>query len=243
MKRNISTWTKATLMFALMAVMTSCVNLVEGKKGSGNVVEQTRNITEDFKFVEVSTGINVLVEQSDTPSVVVKADDNLQENIVTKVENGVLYIKSTESFSTSVTPKITVKMPVVSGLSTTSGSSLKSVNALITEDIAVKSSSGSEIDVMVEANHITVETTSGSTVEVSGKALKLETSSSSGSSLDASNLVANDVVSQSTSGSSTTVNPVLSLDGKASSGSSIVYKKAPKTLTKEQSSGGGVSQE
>lgn len=244
MTRNIATVVKTVFFIATLSILTSChVNFGEGKKGSGNIVEQTRNVAEDFKFIEVSTGVQVLVEQSDTKSVVVETDDNLQELIVTKVENGVLYIKSSEGYSSDETPKITVKMPVISGLSTSSGSSLKSLNKIITENIAIKSNSGSEIDVEVEADLITVETSSGSTAEVSGKALKLETSSSSGSSLDASDLLANEVISQSTSGSSTTVNPILSLDGKASSGSSIGYKNIPKTLTKEESSGGGVSKE
>lgn len=246
MKRNIAALTKTAFLLATFLLFTSCrhnINFGEGKKGSGNVIEQTRTITEDFKFIEVSTGVEVLVEQSDNRSVVVEADDNLQDIIITKVENGVLYIKSNDGFDTEYTPTVTVKMPVISGLSTNSASSLKSLNKLITENIAVKSSSGSEIDIDVEADHITIEMTSGSSAAVSGKALKLETSSSSGSSLDASNLLANDVVSQSTSGSSTYVNPILSLDGKASSGSSIGYKNVPKTLTKEESSGGSVSRE
>lgn len=244
MTRNIATVVKTVFFIATFSILTSChVNLGEGKKGSGNIVEQTRNVAEDFKFIEASTGVQVLVEQSDAKSVVVETDDNLQEIIVTKVENGVLYIKSTEGYSSDETPKVTVKMPIISGLSATSGSSVKSLNKLITENISVKSSSGSGIDIEVEADHITIETTSGSTAEVSGKALKLETSSSSGSSLDASDLLANEVISQSTSGSSTTVNPILSLDGKASSGSSIGYKNIPKTLAKEESSGGGVSKE
>ena len=244
MKQSIASLTKTVFLFATFLLLTSCnINLGEGKKGSGNIVEQTRSITEDFKFIEVSTGVEVHVEQSDSKSVVVEADDNLQELIVAKVENGILYIKSTDSFNTDHTPTVTVKMPIISGLTTTSGSTLKSLNKLVTENIAVKASSGSEIDIEVEADHITVETTSGSTTEVSGKALKLETSSSSGSSLDASDLLANDVISQSTSGSSTTVHPILSLDGKASRGSSVGYKNVPKTLTKEESSGGSVSKE
>lgn len=242
MKRNIATLTKTAFLLATFLLFTSChVNFGEGKKGSGNIVEQTRNITEDFKFIEVSTGVEVLVEQSDTKSVVVETDDNLQELIITKVENGVLYINSSAGYSSEETPTITVKMPVISGLITNSGSTLKSLNNLVTENIVVKSSSGSEIGIDVEADLITIETSSGSSATVGGKALKLETSSSSGSTLNASNLMANDVTSQSTSGSSTTVNPILSLDGKASSGSSIVYINVPKTLTKEESSGGSVS--
>lgn len=244
MTQNIATFVKTTILLGTLLLLTSCQHTFsfgDGIKGSGNIIEQTRTIDEDFKYIEVSTGVDVYVEQSDTKSVVVETDDNLQDIIITRVENGVLYIHSDQGYSTEEAPKITVKMPVVSGLTVSSGSSLESLNNLITENIVVKSSSGSEIDIEVEADMITIETSSGSSAEVSGKALKLETSSSSGSTLDASKLLANDVHSQATSGSSTSVNPILSLDGKASSGASVEYKNVPKTINKEASSGGSVS--
>jgi hypothetical protein len=53
----------------------------------------------------------------------------------------------------------------------------------------------------------------------------------------------NEVVSQATSGSSTDVYPVLKLEAKVSSGSSINYHNEPKTISKEENSGGSVSKE
>jgi len=79
--------------------------------------------------------------------------------------------------------------------------------------------------------------------KIKGKALVLFTSSSSGSSIEAEHLFANEVSSQSTSGSSTDINPLVSLKAKASSGSSIEYRNIPKTLSKEESSGGSVSRD
>jgi len=73
--------------------------------------------------------------------------------------------------------------------------------------------------------------------------LNLNTDSSSGSSIDARELLANDVVSETSSGSTTNTHPILSLNGKASSGSSIHYNGSPKTVVKEESSGGSVSKE
>ncbi len=76
---------------------------------------------------------------------------------------------------------------------------------------------------------------------MSGKALEVTTASSSGSSIEAEKLLANEVTSQSTSGSSSIVSPIVSLKAHASSGSSIEYAKTPKNLAIEESSGGGVS--
>ncbi|MEY3500465.1 MAG: hypothetical protein RL308_2134, partial [Bacteroidota bacterium] len=57
------------------------------------------------------------------------------------------------------------------------------------------------------------------------------------------NLMANEVFSQTSSGSNTSVYPILKLEAKASSGSTISYHKIPKTIVKEESSGGSVSEQ
>ena len=198
---------------------------------------------QDFKKIEVSNGIEVIVEQSENKSITVEADDNLQQHITTKIENGVLKIESDENYNATETPVVKVKMAVINGLSTNSGSEISNIGTLISENMDVESSSGSQINITVEADDIKIESTSGSSIEVGGKALKVETSSSSGSTIDAKNLMANEVKSQTSSGSNTSVYPIVKLEAKASSGSNISYHKIPKTVSKEESSGGSVSQE
>lgn len=213
-----------------------------GIKGSGNITTETRSANENFVSIEVSQGIKVNVEQADAKSITVAADDNLQKHIITIIENGVLKIKSDENYNSTETPVVNVKMPIIEGLIATSGSEINSTGTLISNTINAKSSSGSRINIEVEADEITLESTSGSTIEATGKALKLETTSSSGSTIDAKDLMANEVIAQTTSGSSTAVFPILKLTAKASSGSSIDYHKVPKTIVKEENSGGSVSE-
>jgi hypothetical protein len=232
----------ATLMALLFASCNPSFHFGDGIKGSGNITTETRPATQDFKNIEVSYGIKVIVEQADTKSITVEADDNLQQHIITKIENGVLKIESDKNYNSTETPIVNVKMPVVNGLSTISGSEITSSKTLISNNINAKSSSGSHINIDVEADAITLETSSGSSIDASGKALKLETTSSSGSTIDAKDLMANEVISQTTSGSSTSVYPIVKLDAKASSGGSINYHKVPKTLSKEETSGGSVSE-
>ena len=231
----------AALMALLFSSCNPSFNFGDGIKGSGNITSETRIANEDFKSIEVSQGIKVNVEQGDAKSITVEADDNLQEHILTTIENGVLKIESDKNYNSTETPIVNVKMPIISGLSASSGSEINSTTTLITNNISAKSSSGSSIHIEVEADAITLESSSGSTIEASGKALKLETTSSSGSSIDAKDLQANEVTAQTTSGSSTSVYPILKLEAKASSGGSIDYYKVPKTIVKEESSGGSVS--
>lgn len=238
--------TKLIVVTCIALLFSSCkydINLGNRNNGNGNIITQTRTTNSDFQKIEVSSGIEVVVEQANTKSIIVEADDNLQKFISTKVENGILIIKSEGGYNSTQTPKVTVKMPVISGLSSSSGSKITSTNTLITSNIKVESSSGSEINIAVEADAISLESASGSSIKARGKALKLETVSSSGSEIDSEQLMANEVISQSNSGSSTTVSPILILKADAASGSSINYRGSPKTLEEKTSSGGSINKE
>ena len=246
MLKLITLLTKMIVAALLAILFSSCghsINLGNGIKGSGNIITETRTVNGDFKKIDGSNGIKVIVEQSENKSITVETDDNLQQHIVTKIENGVLKIESDENYNATETPVVKVKMPVTNGLSAGSGSEISSIGTILTENLNVESSSGSRINISVEADAIKIESTSGSSIEVGGKALKVETSSSSGSTIDAQNLMANEVFSQTSSGSNTSVYPILKLEAKASSGSTISYHKIPKTIVKEESSGGSVSEQ
>lgn len=232
----------STLIGLLFSSCNPSFNFGIGTKGSGNITTETRTVSGNFKNIEVSEGIKVIVAQSNTKSITVEADDNLQQHIITKVENGVLIVESDKSYNATETPIVNVKMIAINGLSANSGSEITSSNTIITENINVKSCSGSQIVIDVEADAISLESTSGSSIEARGKALKLTTSSSSGSQINAENLMTNEVVSQTSSGSSTDVYPILKLEAKASSGSSINYYKTPKIISKQESSGGSISE-
>ena len=243
---KIITFITKFIIAALTALLcASCGNsfsIGTGIKGSGTITTETRPADQDFKKIKVSYGIKVIVEQADDKSITVEADDNLMQHIITKIENNVLTIESDENYNSTETPIVRVKIPIINGLSASSGSEITSANLLQTDKLDVTASSGSQVDIDVEADAITLESSSGSSIESSGKALKVETSSSSGSEINAKDLMANEVIAQASSGSSTSVYPILKLDAKASSGSSISYYKIPKTVKKDESSGGSVTE-
>ena len=233
----------ATLMALLFTSCHTNFDIGSGIDGNGDVTTQKRDVQGDFTKIEASRGLNVEVQQSNSYSVEVEADENLQEHITTTVENGTLVITSDEDIDECDSKTIRVKMPTITNLETTSGASITGQNTILGSNINVKTSSGSEIEVEVEIDAVDCESTSGSNITIKGKALTLTTSSSSGSEIEARDLMVNDVNSESTSGSSTEVHPIESLKAKASSGSSIDYNHSPKTITKEESSGGSVSKE
>lgn len=235
---------KATIAILTALLLTSCkydINLGNGIDGNGNVKTETRTISEKFTKINSNSGIEVIVDQDATTEVQVEADENLIKHITTKVENGTLVISSDENIDSAEKMIVHVKTPTINGLEATSGSSISTKETIKGTSIEVKSSSGSEIIAIVEYEKVTTKSTSGSSITISGKAINVNTSSSSGSTTDAGDLMANEVVAETSSGSSAEVHAIVNLRASASSGSSINYNGSPKEVNKEENSGGSVS--
>jgi hypothetical protein len=211
--------------------------------GSGNVTTENRTVSEDFKSVEVSNAIDMVVEQANQAEIIVEADDNLQKDIITKVENGVLKISCKyNNFINVKSRTVRVKMPIIEGLEASSASTIKSKNILKGENILVRTSSAAEMNLSLEFDSISCKTSSGSSINIEGKALKLETRASSGSDINAEDLLVNDVIADVSSGGSISIHPIVSLQAEASSGGDITYNIRPKSIQKKSSSGGSIGE-
>ena len=109
---------KFLLLFVLTVSLVSCHTSLDfgRERGNGNVITQTRKITENFEKIEVSSGLDIIVSQADVASVTVRIDENIQPLITTKVINGVLVVSVSESYSTSDDPEIHISLPIITGL-------------------------------------------------------------------------------------------------------------------------------
>jgi len=237
---HITKFIIATITALLFASCNFNMNTVEG---SGNVTTEKRIVEGDFKNISVSNAIDVVIEQSDATEITVEADDNLQKEIITKVENGTLIIKCKYSSFRNITmKKVTVKVPSLEKIEASSASTVQSKNVFQGENIDLESSSAATMDLNIESDNISATSSSGSSINVQGKALKVQTTASSGATVDAGKLLANEVNADVSSGGSINVHPIVTLKAEASSGGHINYDITPKTIEKKSSSGGSISQ-
>lgn len=226
----------------LSLLMFSCVNMNwgTGVKGNGNIVMETREVTEPFSKIKATEGLNVYVTQGSNESITVEADENLQELILTEVKDGVLKIHCKEQIGRASSKKINVNFKSVSALTSTSGSNLYSTNTVAAENLVLKSSSGSNMKVKVNANDLTCDSSSGSNLKVSGETISLTAEASSGSNIKAGDLKAESSEVSASSGANLTVNTSKALIAKASSGGGVNYYGNPEMLDTDKSSGGSI---
>ncbi|MBA0883908.1 head GIN domain-containing protein [Flavobacterium undicola] len=253
---------KTSILFSFVILLfTSCINyerneIVRTVESSGNISRESRHFDEDFDKINVNSDINVIIEQSNNTEVTVITNENFQNQIKTKVENGTLYISNNTSKTTfsifgykrtkihdAATKKIIIKLPSIKGLEANSASKIENKGILKGNTITLRSSSASEIKLKLEFEKIDAESSSASKIDLEGMALDLQANASSASKIEAEDLLVNTITAQSSSGSEISIHPIVSLKADASSGGKIEYNNNPKQIEKSTSSGGDISQE
>jgi hypothetical protein len=216
------------------------MNLGEGVDGNREVVIADRNISEDFKTIKVSQGLDLYITQSNSVSLSVEADENLHDLIMTKVENDVLRIYTTENIRRAASKKIMLNISDISAINATSGSDVYSTNTIEVDELELSTTSGADMELTVNTRKLVCNSTSGSDINLSGKTQILNASATSGSDIDATSLSSEISDVKATSGADISVNTSKELTAKATSGGDIRYSGDPEKVNKSDTSAGSV---
>lgn len=233
---------KTVNKFIALSVITfltaSC--MMSGVIGSKKVTTESRSITDTFTGIKVSQGIEVQLTQDPTTSLTAEMDDNLHELLITEVKDGILKIYFKKNVSKRKASTIYLTMPKISSITSSSGSEVISKNTLKINELNLDASSGSEINLRVDANSITSDSSSGSEIKLQGTCSNFSADSSSGSQIDAEDLLTSMATADASSGSSIDIHATESITASASSGASINCEGNPKEKNIQKSSGGSV---
>ena len=235
----MTTLARLAIAVLLSLFASSCmmdVNFGNGKTGNGQVVEETRNIPEEFTEVLASEGIDVFVTQDSEFKIRVEGDENIIDLIGTDVRDGKLKIHAIENIGRA-TKNVYVSLPNITALKSSSGADLIVQNVVEAESIELDASSGSDLTVELSATEVTADASSGADIKVSGRADMLYADASSGSDIKARDLLVKRCNADASSGADISVNVTESLVADASSGADISYTGEASVETKKSVSG------
>lgn len=229
----------ALILFSIALFQSSAV---QAGNAGGN--RQTRQIS-GFHGVSVSTGIDLYLTQKNVEEVVVEADTDDLEKIITKVEGGILkiYIKEKSWFNMNWNKnprKVYVSFKNLDKLEASAGSDVNSQGVLKFDKLNLDASSGSDIKLELDVNELSVESSSGSDISLKGKASFVQADASSGSDIHASELQTKKCIATASSGSDIRIYVTDELNANASSGGDISYSGNPAQKDINESSGGDV---
>ena len=230
---------KTVKLFICFFALLFCVQTMASQKKDSS---QNRNVN-DFSAIKVSSGIDLYLTQGNNEEVIVKADTDIIDNIITKVKNGVLhiYFEKNMHWVWTKSRQAFVTFDDLEALTVSAGSDVYSKNSFELESLKLDVSSGSDIKLEdLSAGKIMLETSSGSDAKLSGDVEFFKASASSGSDIDARDLKSRSCEVRVSSGSDAIVYVTERLDASASSGGDIRYKGSPREKDINESSGGDV---
>ncbi|MEM6720020.1 MAG: head GIN domain-containing protein [Bacteroidota bacterium] len=226
----------------LSILMSSCnFNFGSGIKGNRNVVTEERDAEESFTIVKASEGLDVYITQSETAAIEVEADENVIGLIATDINNGVLKIHTEKNIGRCKSKKVHVSLPNIEKIISTSGADVFSTSPIVADNLEVKSNSGADVKVEVEAENVSCSSSSGADIKISGSADSLEATASSGSDIHARDFVVKDCNASASSGADVTVYVTEKLVARSSSGGDVNYYGNPGSVSKNKSVSGGVN--
>lgn len=254
---------KITLLLAVTLVMltSSCIFMGPWVEGNGNVEEENRK-TGEFKEIEVSRGMNVYITQGEITKVVVKADENLLEIIETRTEGDKLIVTAKQNIRRAESKKVFVTTPKITKIKSSSGSNVYSETKIVSKDLELSTSSGSNMTLEIESENVDASASSGSNIKLQAKSENLDASASAGSNIriegrtdnfsakvsSGANIKAKELTSENcdltaSSGGNIWITVNDELVAKASSGGNVFYAGSPKSTNIENSSGGNVKKD
>lgn len=235
---------RTTLLFiTLLAIgSTSCVigSWDNHITGNGNVLEETRDIS-GFTGVHVSSGIDVLLSEGDTYSVVVEADENLLDVIETELKGGMLVVGTDNvSIRKAKSKKVHVTLPNLKALKISSAGDLDGQTTFHCDDLRVDVSSAGDLLLEVKAERINLDISSSGDVRLSGEAKEFDASLSSAGDLHAFDLVAETVDVSVSSAGDARVHATREISMRASSAGDIHYMGGAEVVHSNKSSAGSI---
>lgn len=184
MKTRIS---KLAGLIAVFIFLTAISATAQGRKGNGNVIKQDRAVT-SFSGIDVGGAFDVILIQGDQEGVVIETDENLQELIEVKSDNGMLEFSSKPIRNPSKL-KAYVTFVKLNKIIASGASTVKSTALLEADNLLIKSSGASELKLNVGVRELIVNISGAGELSVDGTADILSAEISGAGNLNATRLL------------------------------------------------------
>jgi hypothetical protein len=142
---------KCALVLSLACSVGACSKTYPSR-GSGTIKTEARTVN-GFTGVELSGSGKLIVEQGDTESLTITADDNLLKYLTSDVEKSKLTLATNVIFSLEPTAPITYRL-TVKRLNTlgTSGTAIVEASGIRTDSLTIAVSGSADISISGEAD-------------------------------------------------------------------------------------------
>lgn len=233
-----TTQRKAILLSLILSIIffNSCYY---SSNGSGRIEKQVRNVGH-FSGINVTSGIDIYLSQGSEASVTIRADEDIIDDVETEVIHDELRLSVDRKWFRFNHVEAYITFVEINKLDVNAGSDVKSEHPLHFDDLDLEISSGSDVNINLDANQLHMRASSGSDARLEGTIVNFYAKASSGSDINAYDLKTENAELDCSSGSDVRIWVTGSLTIDASSGSDIYYRGNPQVENISTSSGSDV---
>ncbi|MBI1836013.1 MAG: DUF2807 domain-containing protein [Flavobacteriia bacterium] len=197
--------------------------------GKAQIIEERK--VESFHNMEISSGMFVVYEYSETQKVSIETNDKKYlEHLIINVDQKCLKIGAKKlKLAKNDFLKIYIQSPDIYNIEVNSGATLSFTKQLVKSKLTIEVSSGAILKGKLKTTHLTLESSSGASVNLDLVTEYLSLETSSGASVKLSG-TAGEIVIESTSGASCNIKELVYTKSTfvKNSGGSIQIKKKKK---------------
>ncbi|HET6559694.1 MAG TPA: head GIN domain-containing protein [Prolixibacteraceae bacterium] len=235
---------KTIRLFSITLISLTLAFCTVSQAAKNGDSRQKRNVP-SFHGISAAAGINVFLTQNDREEVIVEADEDDMDDLITKVEGGVLKIhmkqRSMLNFDWSSSERnVYVSFKNLDRIEASSSADVVSQSVLNLDRLDLNASSSATIKLELNAKEVDAESSSAADIHLKGKGYSLEANASSSSEIDASDFETKRCNANASSAADIRVYVTDELDANASSGADIAYSGGPDRKNINESSGGDI---
>jgi len=230
------------LVLVLVLAILACNVATIGSntiRGSGNVVQEERPVG-DFSGIQVTNQGDAIIELGQAESLVVEAEDNLLEHIVTEVRGNTLVLGTENNVNLNNTKPIRYHLTVMTldDIHITSSGNV-TAPAMEVNNFAVRVSSSGNLDMDgIEANRLEVDISSSGNVNIGGGQVEEQNIAiTSSGEYDGRNVDSRQAQVRLSSSGDATIRVSDRLQADLSSSGNVYYTGNPEVNINESSSG------
>lgn len=230
--KNYTKFSLIAFVIPIALSISSCNT--ECLEGSGKQTTMERSV-ETFSSIEMGGSYKVILTQDSTSKMRITADDNIIDEIKTKVSGGVLEISMDGNICSSGDIVLEISSKEWKGLEISGASKVISSSQIKTNDFKIELSGSSSIDLDLVAAVVRTSSSGSSEIKLKGQARSHEIDLSGSGEVNAFDFVVNDYKISTSGASEMEINVMNDLKVSTSGASKIKYKGTPKNIVNDES--------
>ena len=230
----MNTFTKIiAAAFSFGVLFSSCSGL-DCIDGSGKQISQDRNVG-SFTWVETSGSIKVILKQGPQSTVRIIADDNIIQDIETKVTGNRLIIDLDGNFCNAGPITVYVTSKEYEGVEASGVVEILTDGKLNVKDFELGLSGSSKVDLDLNAANVKTSSSGASEISLKGQAGSHELELSGSASVEALDFIVGRYRIASSGSSKSRINVLNELNMSSSGSSDVEYRGNPSSIKNEES--------